>query len=337
MFRSRGRRAPLLWALGLSLLVVGLPGCGVGTTSASQGRASSVGPTFVAPTTDAAKAGENTVPGDMATSPVTSSSTSSSTSTTTPVSIPPDLAVFKPLVERLQAQGVAVTELRPMPTQDYGPGVEVVLRSLGTDDRGTPEDAISSHLVYRAAIMEKMAGMAIDSVGVVIVSATGERLGGSWVPLDREIDPVWYEPATMSFEEAVIEKQKELGASLQGGPFTLKEVRGETDPDGTRVLWVIVSAPTLAEANAGIGSLLTVTFPDPGDRPGSTNPAKIGVIRTRVYTDDGTLLIDDYKDLQLLSDTAYIHPGITNYWFPSPAPLPAAEGPLTHGSESAGG
>ena len=201
----------------------------------------------------------------MATSPATSSSTSSSTSTTAPVSIPPDLAVFKSLVERLQAQGVAVTTLRPMPTEDYGPGVEVVLRSLSPDDRGTPEDAIASHVVYRAAVLEKMAGMAIDSVGVVIVSATGERLGGSWVPLDREIDPVWYEPATMSLEEAVSEKQKEIRASLQEGPFTLKEVRGETDPDGTRVLWVTVSAPALAEANAGIGSLLTVTFPDSGD------------------------------------------------------------------------
>ena len=131
--------------------------------------------------------------------------------------------------------------------------------------------------------------------------------------------------------------EKDLGASLQGGPFTLKEVRGETDADGTGVLWVIVSAPTLAEANAGIGSLLTVTFPDPGGTTGSTNPAKIGVIRTRVYIDDGTLLIDDCKDLQLLSDTAYIHPGITNYWFPSPAPLPAAKGPLARGSESGGG
>jgi hypothetical protein len=279
-------------------------------------------PTIVTSTTDTARSLEH-VPGDGTTSSATISSTSSSTSTTISVSIPPDLATFEPLVRRLQAQGVAVTAIGPMPTQDYGPGVEVVLHSRSTDGLGTPEDAIASHLVYRAATLEKMAGTPIDSVGVVIMSVSGERLGGSWVPLDREIDPAWYEPAGMSLEEAVSEKQEELDVLLQGSPFTLREIRGEIDPDGTRVLWVVVSAPGLAEADAGIASLLSATFPDSDGTPGSVNLAKIGVIRTQVYSEDGTLLVDDCKDLQLLSDTAYIHPGITNYWFPSPAPPPA--------------
>jgi len=235
------------------------------------------------------------------------------------VSIPPEFSQFGGLVERLVAQGVAVAELREMPyAQDYGTGVEVVLRSQASDQKATPEDALAVHLVFRAAVLEKMAGTDIEAVGVAFLRS-GKIEFHSVVPIDKAIDPSWYiTPAPgLSLQQAAKRAEANISARLVSSPFRLTQLEVTQDPDGTRVLRAELDVAAVSTANQAIDDLDTI-----GEVVGALNQdyqAKIGVIRTEINTTGGEPVLWSIRDLQLKSSTWWQDEGITEGAYPRPA------------------
>jgi hypothetical protein len=265
-------------------------------------------------------------PGDSTTGPGLSGTTSSGLNETTvssppitlPVSIPPELSRYASLVGRLQAQEVAVVALRDLSDPEYGSGVEVVLRSQSGVQKGTPQDIIGGALVFRAAILEKMAGTDIDAVGVAYQKPSGEIERSFVEPIDRTIEASWYAAPGLTLEEVSERVTQAISASFASGPFQVMEVRATLDPDGTRVLWVKLAVSSVAVANDHIN--------EPADAVGgivdslNTNgQAKIGVIRSMIDTTAGEPVKWILTDLQLQSSTSWNADGITNETWVSPA------------------
>jgi len=252
-------------------------------------------------------------------------STSDSITTTFTVEIAPEFVQFSGLVEHLVAQGVAVAELREMPfAEEYGTGVEVVLRSEATGPRWAPEDVLATHLVFRAAVLEKMARTDIDAVGVAFVGQ-GEVESQSVVPIDKTIDPDWYATPGLTLEEAAQRATTEISAGLASSPFDLVELTVIQEPDGTRVLRARLTVAGVPEANESIDDLNVV-----GAVVGALNDehqAKIGVVRTEVSATDGEPVKWSIGDLQLKSSTWWQAEGITEGTYPRPASL--SEAPLS--------
>ena len=251
----------------------------------------------------------------------------STTITSLPVSIPPEFSQFRGMVERLQAQGVAVASLRLMTSsEDYGTGVEVVLQSNSSGGKGTPEDAIGSRLVFRAAVLEKMGGTQIDAVGVAYLKPSGEIVFSHVVPIDRTIAAEWYATPGLSLEEVTERATADISARLASGPFAIVEVRATQDPDGTRVLRVKLTVPSIAIANEAINDQSRAIGAAVGAL-NEENQAKIGVVRTEIDTSAGEPVLWAIADLQLEGASHWEAEGITNGAYPRPQPAPAlAEG-----------
>ena len=243
------------------------------------------------------------------------------TTTTLSVSIPAEFSQYRGLVARLEAEGVAVAELRPMPDADtYGAGVEVVLRSNSSGQAGTPQDTMGSALVFRAAVLAKMAGTKIDAVGVAYLKPSGQIVFASVVPIDRAVDASWYGAPGLTLAEVAQRVRAEVSAKLASSPFKLAQVKTTRDPDGTQVLWATFTVASIAVANDSIN--------DPGNAVGDAvyslnaqDEAKIGVMRVQIDTAAGEPVLWVFTDIDLQTGTAWVAPGITNLSGPRPEPI----------------
>ena len=244
--------------------------------------------------------------------PATTTGSVETTTTTLPMSIPPEFSRFAPFVERLQIQGLAVAELRRIPsTYSFGAGgVEVVLRSKSTNQAGTPEDVIGTVLVERAAILEKMRGTEIEAIGVAYLKQSGEIVEGPAEPITQTIDPSWYEPAGLALEEAARRVQVDSSIRLASSPFEIVQVSAVSDPYGTRVLTVRLAVASVAVANEALDHLDAI-----GD-VGTLNAqdeAKIGVVLVEIETTAGEPVLWGITDLQLASTAAWFAQGLTSF------------------------
>jgi hypothetical protein len=239
--------------------------------------------------------------------------TTNSTSTTLAVSIPPELSVFAGLVEGLQAQGVQVAGVRPLPSSaGYGSGIEVVLRATSTGQKTNPEDVMAYALVFRAAVLARAAGIRIDGVGIAYQDPSGEIVSSNSGPVNKSIDPAWQSAAGLTANQVTERVMADVSAKLASRPFRIADIHTTVDPDGTTVLWGTFTVS---------GTALDASAEEPGNAMAdaalalnSGHQAKIGVIRTEVDTEADEPLYWVFSDQELEMGTSWQSDALGTYF-----------------------
>lgn len=255
--------------------------------------------------------------------------TTSSPDTTTaalPVSIPAALARFAPLVDRLRAEGVPMLGVQAIQPGFWGAadsGVTVLIQSASKGDLAAEGDAVNTWLVARAAALEKTAGMDIQAIGYEFVNAAGQLMGENDERVDTTIDPSWYGTAGTTAQLVEQTVQSQFKSEFGSGLFDLVQTKVVAYPDGSRVLVTELRVPSVTEANPTIDKVVEL-FQATVAKLNRDQQAKLGVSRITVRTPDGQTVLDWVDDLELGQATGYWADGITNYWFPTPAPAPSS-------------
>ena len=271
--------------------------------------------------------GQSTFPSSSLTS--TQSTTTSSpdaTATTLPISVPAALARFAPLLDQLRAEGVPVVGVQAIQPGFWGgadSGVTVLIQSASKGNLAAEGDAVNTWLVARAAALEKTAGMDIQAIGYEFVNVAGHLMGENDERVDKTIDPSWYGTAGMTAQRVEQTVQSQFESQFGSGPFALVQTKVVTYPDYSRVLVVELRVPSVTEANESIDKVM-LWFEVEVAKLNRDQQAKLGVSRITIKTLGGQAVLDWVDDLELGQATGHWADGITNYWFPTPAPAPSS-------------
>ena len=242
------------------------------------------------------------------TSSMGSLETTSSAASGTSITVPADVAGFRSLATRSESQDVPVVGLRPLGAD--GRGVEVVVRSESEDTRLDAEDVMAAHWVLRAAIVERMAGLSIDTVGVAFRGPSGEIVSNSAEPVERTIDASWYSPPGIEDTKAIRAIREGIADSLSQETFAVSNLALERQDDGTRVVRVELLAPSMADINERIGELNGIF--SIAERLNADSQARIGLLLLEVVTEAGQPAVLILTDFQLTTGTSWTAPEITN-------------------------
>jgi hypothetical protein len=255
-------------------------------------------------TTSSSRTSESTAP--------TTTTLAVTKTTIAPLVIPPKFSQFRGLVRRIEAYGVSVAELRPLPSSERKyTGVKVVL-----PPQSDAQMAIATHLVERAAILEKKAGTQIDEVLVAHLTSSGQVMDSTGHYVNDTIDPSWYAPAGMTLEEAAQEIRTYLYAALGSSPFHLVQLSVTPDPDGTRVVRVEFSVASAAVANEYVANHSLPSAAGLIDYLNAHHDAKLGLVLTEISTAAEEPIYGNAVDWELPGDTGGWAPSLTNMTVP---------------------
>ncbi len=225
-------------------------------------------------------------------------------------------SVVEYLKSKLDQLGVPVDNIVVL--QDVPLEIEVTIRSLGTDDKGAPEDSINVHMVFRESMFAADRGYRINGLTTIVLNMKGEQVYKGWIKIEPELmyhkidPPRLAEAATASL---LSEKLAQYGLSRIDGAVISAE--------GFQTLNLYASGISKEDAALVIPPSKDGLHHLTQDLNSQGAGIALAILKLSNETDEPLLVY--FFDLQFGTEGWWVVDGINiDSWYPSiPAPAPS--------------
>lgn len=225
--------------------------------------------------------------------------------------------IVSELKSKLEARKVPVRNVEQtsiLPRQ-----ITVTLASTSSNSQVTPEDPRYSAIVQQEAASLKRNGAAIDYLQIVILNTKDEEVMHADLSADQALEP----PSSIPSNAEDTALAGGLRAQMQLGDMTLDQLQVTKTAEGHQLVQMNLTASNLEVVNRSLGSFMT-TMKRTTNQMHDKGTALAGV-SVDIFDPAGKPFLR-YTLTYLssrASETWWMAPGVTQDWFPHPAPTSA--------------
>jgi hypothetical protein len=231
-----------------------------------------------------------------------------------------DSADFEGLVASVREVGVTIGDAA-LVKEDGATVASFTVRSESSTDRVDAVDKAAEEKILRQAQQFRDKGLDVDELSFAVLNQKGETILTMKVPLDRTIDPSWYEEASTKAADVQTWARAQLASDAALKPLQARSVSLDIQEDGARVLTLDLAVADLGSGQEAMSKVMR-DFRWKVDDYNASFGAKIALVCIKVADSAGTPLVDFVADLELQHDQAWLAQGVLP---PGPSPAPSHE------------